>query len=60
MRPATGDKKSRTHSQEREIAPEELDLQKKECAAIFEEKYRAVMASKNYIQQRDDFKRRYG
>lgn len=58
--PVPDDKKGQSGAHGREIAPEDLDLTKKESAEIFRERYLAVLADEDYICQRDAFKEKFG
>ncbi len=58
--PVPEDKKGQSGAHGREIAPEDRDHTKKESAEIFRKKYLEVMTDEEYIQQRDEFKQKYG
>jgi hypothetical protein len=58
--PVPDDKKGQSGAHGRKKAPDEYDLQKKQSAEIFRTKYLAVLKDKDYINQRDMFKKKYG
>lgn len=58
--PVPHDKKGQSGAHGRQQAPDNIDIQKKLSAEIFREKYLAVLADKEYIKQRDEFKKQYG